>query len=315
MVRLSVIVPARNAAVTLPRTLAGLASQEIAGNFEVVVVDDASIDTTGEVARAAALGPVVAVPGRRRGAAAARNAGVAAASGEILAFTDADCFPSPGWLAAGLAAMDGADVVQGSVLPDPAASPGPFDRTLHVGAETGLYETANLFVRRDVFDRVGGFEDWLGPVNGKGLGEDALFGWAARRAGARTSFAPAALVYHAVSPRGAGAYIAERLRARYFPALAARIPELRDHAMFGRVFLSPRTAAFDLAVVGGLVALSRRAPYAAIAGAPYAALVISQARGWGRGLGPRVAVVGVTADVVGLAALAGGSFQARTLLL
>ena len=60
------------------------------------------------------------------------------------------------------------------------------------------------------------------------MAEDVWLGWRARRAGLATGFASAAVVHHAVFPRSAGEYVAERRRLRHFPALVRRIPELRD---------------------------------------------------------------------------------------
>ena len=222
--------------------------------------------------------------------------------------------PTPGWLAAGLEALADADLVQGAVHADPAARPGPFDRTVWVVGETGLYECASLFCDRALFDRQGGFEDWLDARPGKPLAEDAWFGWRARRAGARTGFAEAALVHHAVFARGASGFVAERARLVYFPAIAGRMPELRRSTFFGRVFLSRRTAAFDaaLAAAGLGVALRSRRPL--IAALPWAWMVSAEARRWGR-RAPRVAAAQAAADLVGAGALAIGSARARSLLL
>src|SRR5947209_3763212 len=79
-----------------------------------------------------------------------------------------------------------------------------------------------------------GFESWLRPRGGIELGEDVWFGWRARRADARITFCPEALVHHAVIPRGARGYIAERARLRFFPPLARRIPELREAFFYRR---------------------------------------------------------------------------------
>jgi glycosyltransferase involved in cell wall biosynthesis len=313
VVAASVIVPARNAAATLGATLAGLAAQETSAEFEVIVVDDGSVDATVAVAEAAPL-PVRVVRERGVGPGPARNAGVAVATGEALAFTDADCVPTPGWLAAGLAALAGADLVQGGVHADPGAEAGPFDRTVWVVGEAGLYECASLLCTRELFDRLGGFEDWLGARLGKPLAEDAWFGWRARRAGARTRFAEAALVHHTVFRRGARGYVAERARLVYFPAIARKMPELRRTAFFARVFLSPRSAAFDAALAGFAASRARRSRLPLAAALPWALVLAAEGRPWGR-RAPLVAAAGAAADLVGAAALAVGSLRARSLLL
>ncbi len=78
---------------TLPATIAALRSQDVpAGEFEVMVVDDGTTDGTGAVARPPGAEVVALTP--NQGLAAARNAAVAAAHAEIIAFTDDDCVPS-----------------------------------------------------------------------------------------------------------------------------------------------------------------------------------------------------------------------------
>jgi glycosyltransferase involved in cell wall biosynthesis len=310
----SVIVPARDAAATLGATLRGLEAQEGAPDFDVVVVDDGSTDAT---ARLAAASPVVStlVEGAGEGPARARNAGAARAGGDALAFLDADCEPSPGWLAAGAAALADADLVQGAVRPRADADLGPFDRTLWVTRAWGLFESANLFLSRELFDQLGGFESWLRPRRGLELGEDAWLGWRARRAGARTAFCADALAWHEVFPRGPRAYVAERARLRFFPALAARIPELREDFLWRRWFLSRRSALFDLALGGAALAAARCSPLPLALAVPYAREVRRHAsRANGRPRAP-VAAADVMADAVGAAALVAGSVRAKTLVL
>jgi glycosyltransferase involved in cell wall biosynthesis len=307
----SVVVPAFNAAATIGRTLAALAAQDLEGPYEVIVVDNGSEDATAEVARRAA-GPVTVIRKERGRPGSARNRGAQEARAEVLAFTDADCAPTPGWLREGLGALRDAELVQGAVLPDPEARLGPFDRTVWVTSESGLYETASLFVSASLFARVGGFEDIVAAEIGAPFGEDVRFGWKARRAGARTSFRERALVHHAVFPRGAGGYVAERLRARFFPALAAGVPELRRSFFFGRLFLSRRSAAFDAAAAGIVLAAGRRSALPLMAAAPYAWISARKARRWGSA---RVAAVDAVADAVGLCALAWGSVRSRTPVL
>ena len=162
----SVVIPVLNGARVLPACLDALAAQVDAPPFEVIVVDNGSGDETVAVARAHAVGCQVTTE-QRRGSYAARNAGIAVASGRVLAFTDADCIPSPSWLAAGL--LVGADLVGGRI--DPLVADDPtlweiydaatyLDQRAYVERES-FAATANLFVRRSVFDAVGPFDPSL----------------------------------------------------------------------------------------------------------------------------------------------------------
>lgn len=314
MLAASVIVPARNAEATLSRTLQALGEQDLDRDYEVIVVDDGSTDGTAALV-ASAAGPVRLVTQRASGPAAARNRGVAESRGGALAFCDADCCPEPGWLRAGVEALAQADLVQGKVLPDPLAPLGPFDRTLWVTREAGLWETASLFVTRAMFDRVGGFEQWLRPLIGKDLAEDVWFGWRARRAGARSCFCEDALVLHAVFARGPREYALEHRRLRYFPAMAAKMPELRTHLLHRRWFLNPRTAAFDAALVGAALGAVSRSPLPLALAAPYGRMLVRHGRRGGRWSAPLVAVWDLAADAVGAVELAHGSVRYRSLVL
>jgi glycosyltransferase involved in cell wall biosynthesis len=304
-----VIVPARDAAAHLPALLAGLAAQRRAPD-QVLVVDDGSSDGT---ARLAGEHPVVTevLHGGGRGPGAARNTAAAHTRADVLAFTDADCAPAPGWLEAGLAAIAEADLVQGRVEPPPEAELDVLDRTIWVTQAHGLFETANLLVRRELFERIGGFEPWLQPKRSKELGEDVWLGYRARRAGARIAFAPDALVHHAVFKRGAADFVAERTRLRFFPVMTARLPELRDTFLHRRYFLSRRSLAFDAAVLGAGVALLARKPLAAALALPYARMLRADRRYHGI---ERTAAL-AAADAVGFGALVYGSAVARTVVL
>lgn len=323
----SVIVPARNAAATLPSTLRALAAQRLDAPWELIVVDNASSDATGELARA--VGARVLTLERDRGPGAARNAGAAAAAAAVLAFTDADCAPAPDWLAGGLRALAaGADLVQGAVAPTPGVAVGPFDRTLRVDRLSGRFETANLFVRAEVFARAGGFQGFLEEERGAlehrppGLwptlaegpfGEDLWFAYRARRGGATIAFGDAALVHHEVFARDWRGYVAERRRLRYFPALTRVAPELRE-VHWRRLFLTPRSAAFDLAAVAGLASLAARRPAPLVLALPYLALLARAALPW-REAALKVAVAQGAADAVGAISLWQGSLLARTPVL
>jgi glycosyltransferase involved in cell wall biosynthesis len=308
---ISVIVPARDAAGTLPDTLDALAGQTFADPFEVIVVDDGSADATVALAeRSRRVDHVIRADGR--GPAHARNAGGRLARAQRLAFLDADCRPAAGWLRAGHDALDGADLIIGQTQPRPDRRLGPFDRTLSVGGSSPLFESANMFVRRELFEALDGFESWLGPRNGKELGEDVWFGWRATRSGARIAFVPEALVHHEVFARGPLAFAAERWRLRFFPAMARRMPELRAALFHRRYFLSERQARFDAAIAGLAIARLTRRPAIAAAAVPYARMLARDVR---EPDGVTRAAARLLADAVGFAGLAVGSATSRTLLL
>lgn len=110
----SVVVPTRDRPAALARCLAALSLQETSGSFEVIVVDDADEPQAETVELLEADPRARLLRTRGRGAAAARNAGVRAAKGSIVAFADDDCVPSPAWLDALAGAIEaGADVAGG----------------------------------------------------------------------------------------------------------------------------------------------------------------------------------------------------------
>jgi glycosyltransferase involved in cell wall biosynthesis len=316
-VRVSVVIPARDAEAMIGRTVAAVMGQELDGSFEVLVVDDGSTDATARIAREAGARVVSATDARggdarAAGPADARNAGVAASSAPLIAFTDADCVPAPGWLRAGVEALASADLVQGRVEPEPGVPVGPFDHVIAVSEETGLYETANLFVRREWFDRVGGFRAFIDPSQGH-FGEDLVFGWEVRRAGGRSAFSGDALVHHEVVKRPASAWIAERRRLRLFPEATRVVPELRSRWFLG-VFLSRRTAKFDLALAAVLLALRTRRPLLLLLALPYARATFRTNQWYRRWvLGQNAAHL--AGDVVGLLALLEGSARSKRVVL
>ena len=164
--RVSVILPVRNGAGVIGPLIDALAAQEVAGGHEVIVVDDFSRDETATVAESHGA-RVVRTP-RWSGAFQARNVGLEVASGEVIAFIDADCRPAPDWLASGVAELDRGelDLVAGHIDVQLSERPGLVERVdfaryldqERTVSEGGFGATANLFTWRRVIDAVGGFE-------------------------------------------------------------------------------------------------------------------------------------------------------------
>ena len=318
---MSVIVPVRDRATLLEDLLTSLAAQAYR-DFEVIVVDDASIDDSAEVAEhASARGEPIRVVrlSDAGGAVNARVAGVRKARGEILAFTDSDCRPDPEWLDAIVTTIDaGADLVQGLTRPSRAA--GPLERTVASYGDDGLYATCNVGYRRSAFDAAGGFdpdaERVLGfrsghRAKGLGFGEDSLLGWRVRRKGSAV-FEPSAVVEHHVFPFEVSGAVSRAWQAGAFPALVREVPELRDTLLRRHVLLGRRAQGWLLAAL--VCALLRRPSLALVVLLPW---VSHHARRFERSDARWLArlAVALGLEVVTEAALVAGSVRARTVVL
>src|ERR1700742_4574973 len=93
----SVLVCTRNRASSISETLEALAALDYP-NFEILIVDSSTGEDREKTAVLAAKFKAKYVPEPRPGLSLARNTGIAAASGEIIAFTDDDCVPAKDWL-------------------------------------------------------------------------------------------------------------------------------------------------------------------------------------------------------------------------
>ena len=193
----SVIVPVRNDSAGIRELLRRLAEQTVAQDqFEVVIGDDGS--RPGELAGiATADGRVSVVSRPPRTSYAARNRAAARGRGRLLAFCDSDCLPEPTWLEQGLRAIEGADVVAGEVTfvaPDRPTAWSLLTIDMFLDQERNARfaraVTANMFVRRELFDAVGGFDESL-PSGG-----DYDFARRSVESGRRLVYAPDAVVCH-----------------------------------------------------------------------------------------------------------------------
>jgi glycosyltransferase involved in cell wall biosynthesis len=268
----SVVVPTRERPERLAALLAALRAQTLApARFEVIVVDDASTDSTPSLLKREAASSPFRLRMLRRGSstgpAAARNEGWRGAAGEVIAFTDDDCEPAPEWLAAGLRAARAAPgaVIQGRTEPNPAElrHQGPFSRTLRVTELGPHFETANMFYPRSLLERLGGFDERFRRPGG----EDTDLAWRAIEAGAPVEFAAPALVHHAVEDHGPIGML--RVAGRWYDLMYAlrRHPGYRARTRWRRIFWKQSHALLAQALIG--CALARRFPPAALLALPY----------------------------------------------
>lgn len=219
----SVVIPTYNREETLRLTLQSVLAQRTAVPYEVIVVDNNSTDGTREVVAAFARGATVDVRyvfEPVQGSSAARNAGIAAARGEVIAFLDDDVIAAPEWLSAlahAYAKLPDAWCIGGRVtLQLPRVLPPwlvPLDGLVasylsqqdlgngivRIEYPKGLI-SANLSVRREALERVGGFSRQLGRFGARLLsGEDIELCHRIQRAGGAVYYCGAASVGHLVS--------------------------------------------------------------------------------------------------------------------
>ncbi|MBO0893415.1 MAG: glycosyltransferase [Acidimicrobiales bacterium] len=197
--RLSVVVCAYNAASTLEECLLQLCASDYP-DLEVLVVDDGSTDETPAIALRHARVRLVAM--EHAGLASARNAGCAAASGDIVAYLDADAFPSPEWPYYLVLAFDGSKVAAagGPNLPPAsdgvgaqvvARAPGGPVHVLLTDDRAEHVPGCNMAFWKELLVETGGFD----PIY-TSAGDDVDACWKILDRGWEIGFHPAALVWH-----------------------------------------------------------------------------------------------------------------------
>lgn len=247
-------------------------AQDLADFEVVVVVDDRSVEPVAEHLRdrAAACPVPVRVLDASGPVSRLRDVAARAATGAVLAWTDSDCRPHPGWLAAGVRAVSSAaevGVVQGRTVPRAAERPGGlcgrWPATLDVPSFDGLYETCNLFVRAAAYAETPGFE--AGGVDFQG--EDVWLGWQVTGAGWASAFAPEALVEHDTSYPGFGWHVRKLRYYANWPLLLGQDDRMRDSLAHSRYLLRSRDRQIVAAAAG--LCLAPVTPLALVAVVPW----------------------------------------------
>ncbi len=196
--RITVVVCTHNGARTLPECL-GRLGDLCYPNYETVVVNDGSTDESGDLARSYG---VKVIETSHRGLSFARNAGIEAATGEIVAFLDDDAYPDHDWLhyiAASLRQGSNAGI-GGPNIPPPedgfvaecvAAAPGAPIHVLTSDREAEHLPGCNMAFRTAVLREVGGFDERF-----RAAGDDVDLCWRLQDAGETLGFSAGAVVTH-----------------------------------------------------------------------------------------------------------------------
>jgi GT2 family glycosyltransferase len=273
----SVVVPVRDGAGSLPALLGSLAAQDLERErFEVIVVDNGSRDGSAEVA-AGRGARVVTEPQPNRSR--ARNAGVRAARADVLAFIDADCVATPQWLGALLRCRGRAPLVAGPVKIETHTPPNAIERfesawrfDQESGVKQGWAATANLMAERAAFDAIGGFDTEYPHI-----GEDVDFCVRAGRAGFGLAYCQEAVVLHDAEHE-----LGPVLRRAFFHGFSAaqvlrRLGVGQVAWRHPRPLVSPRMALAVHGIAADALPPRERVTQSALAGATYASRVAGSA--------------------------------------
>ncbi|MGD2147296.1 MAG: glycosyltransferase [Anaerolineae bacterium] len=195
----TVVVPAYNAESTIAECIHSLLVLDYPQDQrELIVVDNASTDATAQVLEQLG-GRIVALTESKRGPSAARNRGVRAATGEVVAFTDSDCVVDRDWLRRIMPRLtdETVGVVGGRILArHPHNEIEAYGEQIHSqdkainGSIPPYVISMNWASRRSLFRHVGLFDEALNR------GQDVDLSWRILRHGYRLVYEPSAVVYH-----------------------------------------------------------------------------------------------------------------------
>jgi len=195
---ISVIIACRNARPTIRECLGSLAAQSTSRPYEIVVADSSTDGTDLVIADEFPCVKLLHFH-ERKWPGDARNAAIAASRGEKLAFIDADCVASPGWLEPLAQALDRHDGTAGGEIAQAAPASlsswaayfCEFSHWMPGTAAGPVFEvpTCNMGVRRAVFDQIGCFLEGV-------YCSDSEFHWRLRASGRTALFVPEARVEH-----------------------------------------------------------------------------------------------------------------------
>ena len=196
--RISVILCSHNGERTIRECLEGLLKLDYP-DYEVIVVDDGSTDETPEIA---AQYPFRLISTENCGLSSARNTGLEAATGEIVAYIDDDAYPDPDWLKylartfmttnhAGVGGPNIPPAGSGVIADSVAAAPGGPIHVLLSDREAEHIVGCNMAFRKSSLEAIGGFD-----VRFRTAGDDVDVCWRLQQAGETLGFNPAAVVWH-----------------------------------------------------------------------------------------------------------------------
>jgi len=221
-----VIIPAFNAEKTIGRCLGALTKQDYNGEYEIIVIDDGSTDSTPDII--SQFDKAHLIRQSNAGPAAARNRGASAAGGKIILFTDADCVPEPDWISEMLRPFyENGEVigVKGAYKTRQKEITARFvqleyeDKYNYMLKDKFIdfIDTYSAGFRKDVFLEMKGYDSSF-PV---ACAEDVELSYRMSNKGHKMVFNPDAVVYH-THPDSLISYLKKKYKFAYWRMLALK---------------------------------------------------------------------------------------------
>lgn len=223
----SVVVPTYNRPLLLQRCLEALTAQTLDKKlFEVIVVDDGNDEKTLAIVdryiRTTNLRLHYIPMSKHSGPAAARNKGVKSAKGRIIAFTDDDTIPDKEWLKSAQKSFQKGILVATGKVSVPVSNPMTDYELNTKHLETAEFLTANLFIAKNLFQQVGGFDERFTMA----YREDSDFQFNLISNQIKVQKIPEALVIHPVRSAPFGISIKEQKKSLFNALLYKKYPRL-----------------------------------------------------------------------------------------
>ena len=224
-ISVSVVIAAYNQKELLSSCVRALLEQDLRRQdaFEIIVADDGSADGTREYLEKSFSKNIKYLRQANNGPASARNLGIKNSSGSIVAFTDADCRPDKAWLSSALKHFEDETIsgVEGrTVLMNPENNT-PFSHFTE-NLTGGRYLTCNIFYRRSVLEKAGGFDERFKLA----IREDTDLAFTVLEAGGKIVFSPQTIIRHPVSGPDYGRFFKKAKEAYYDALLYKKHPRL-----------------------------------------------------------------------------------------
>lgn len=222
----SIVIPAYNAERTMGDCLKALSEQDFKGDYEVIVVDDGSTDSTPDIA--SGFQNVRLIRQENAGPAAARNNGAKEAKGDIILFTDSDCVPEGDWMSQMMRSFEGDPGISGVKGRYRTRQKELIARFVQLEYEDkydymerhkyiDFIDTYSAGFKKDVFLQMQGYDSEF-PV---ACAEDIELSYRMSRQGHRMVFNPRAVVYH-IHPTGLWDYLRKKYKFAYWRMLAVK---------------------------------------------------------------------------------------------